>query len=141
MSNVKLAIDVPFRTIGDSHPKIRAGTVTACPASPRCRSCRSCPSSMAKIAIREQKTGLQKSRKARKGPWEALHGPLPSFRDIYPWKQKGFEIGPFFALFHFGAMELDNSGQFWTILDRNRHCTSGGQSLVRMSYEQCEISN
>ena len=48
-----------------------------------------------KSVFRERKSGFKKSRKARKRPTIALHGPLPLFRDIYPWKAKGPETGRF----------------------------------------------
>ena len=87
-----------------------------------------------KSPFREPKNDLQKSRKARKGLWEALHGLLTPFRDIYPWKAKGFEIGHFSRCF----ISHNGTGQFWTILDISRqnrtlldktgHCAIGGQS-------------
>ena len=78
-----------------------------------------------KSAFWERKTDLQKTRNALKRPTEALHGPLPPFRDIYPWKQKGFEIGRFSRCFvseRQNWTNLDNLGQFWTILDNSGHC-------------------
>ena len=96
----------------------------------------SCKNSIC-IAIRERKTGLQKSRKARKRPTIALHGPLPPFRDIYPWTAKGLEIGHFSRCTLSGRQnrtKQDKTGQFWTEMDRN------GQKWTLQSWGQSPVS-
>ena len=66
-----------------------------------------------------EKTAFKKARNALKRPRNGLESREGAFRDIYPRKAKGFEIGPFFAMFHFGAMQLDKTGQYWTKHDNS----------------------
>ena len=94
-----------------------AGTVTAWPAWPASPSCRSF---MVKIGSSGAKKRPSKNVNALKRPQEALHGPLPPFRDIYPWMANGFGKRPYFAMCHVGATKPDKYGQYWTNHDKSR---------------------